>query len=92
VDTIGEVLEVDETETKVEEADAGSEVTRLTEEGILDESVEELTEEQKLEQQAKELAAAAGSEEDFTAAGDEAVHVVDTDLVEAEVESTGEEE
>jgi DNA-directed RNA polymerase subunit beta len=87
VDTIGEILEVDEVEieAKAEEVDAGSEITRLTEESVLGESVKELTDEQELEHEAEALAEAAGSEENFTAASDEAVHVV-------EVEATGEDE
>jgi DNA-directed RNA polymerase subunit beta len=89
VDTIGEVVETDEVETETEVADAGSEITRITEEGILNESVEELTEEKELEEEAEELAEAAGSEENFTAASDEPVHVVE--VAEEEV-ATGEEE
>lgn len=77
VDTIGEVVEVDDVETESEEADAGSEITRVTEESILNEPVAELEDAQKLEDAAEELAEAAGSEEEYTAAGDEPVHVME---------------
>ena len=77
VDTIGEVVEIDDLETESQEADAGSEITRVTEESILNEPVAELEEAQKLEDAAEELAEAAGSEEEYTAAGDEPVHVME---------------
>jgi DNA-directed RNA polymerase subunit beta len=77
VDTIGEVVETNDVEVENEEADAGSEISRLTEESILNESVDELEADQAVQEEAEELAEAAGSEEDFAAASDEPVHVVE---------------
>lgn len=77
VDTIGEVVETEEGEQVLEEQDAGTEITEMTEDEVEEASVEELTAEAALAQEAQELAEAAGSEEEFVASPVENTHIVE---------------
>ena len=77
IDTIGEVVETDEVEQEIMEADAGREITRVTEESIISSTVAELTEEARIAKEAEMLAQAAGSEEEFVPMVEGATHIED---------------